>query len=837
MSLLSKTEHRLMQVVICAALSLGIAEAQEVPKAIPVKPATGQEVPPKATPTQPTPTQPAPERPATAPTTTTPPLSKPNAEKNAIEYANLVYSKNYYDMAIGEYKTYLKKYPKGPSVDVAYYRLGESLLKENRVWEAEAAYEKNLKIKGSAYIAPAAYRLASLHYNRKEFKSAAPYFEIAEGSPKRKIQLSAGYYRARSLKLAGDTEASIKAYQKVADVEGVNAYRETGLLAIGRLQAEAKKGEEALAAFSKLAGMTTNADYKAEALVMSGMISSKLERPADAKKYFVEAMDLDGGDEWKPDAQYQLIKTFTEEGDYAKVVDIYRKGRFAVPDVLQPNMLLMVGKAYREQKRYASAIDVYLTIEERFPASEEAFEGAYRKLHCFLLSKNPNLPGFVDHFVARYERRNPGHKYFDMASLMKAEALFAQGTYGAAATAYERIDVDKIPEQVRASALYKGAWSFSENKNDAQAVRHFSQFLDRYSDDPRVPTALAKRALSYREVEDFPSALKDLQRIVTDFPDSEPLELALQQMALIKGQQRDYEGMIEAYADLLEKFPGTKAKPEAYFWTGWGYFEMKKFKEAIDPLEKARNVDPETYYDRATLRLILAYYSLRDVKAVRKAIDGIKPESSVIVSPQVYSWLGVKLSEQGDFPGADTFLTRASTPDSPDSTRPIIWKQLGLARLKTKSYKRAIEAFDHYLQSNQPSVNRAKVLLEKGRAQLGLKAYDAADTSIEEALRLQPQGRVNAQLCLAWGDVAIGRKDYDGAIKRLIRPSYVFVDESITPLALDKTIYAHEMLKNDERADEVRKTLNEKYPKYKRQETAKVEPAPDPAPDPATVAE
>ena len=144
--------------------------------------------------------------------------------------------------------------------------------------------------------------------------------------------------------------------------------------------------------------------------------------------------------------------------------------------------------------------------------------------------------------------------------------------------------------------------------------------------------------------------------------------------------------------------------------------------------------------------------------------------------------------------------------------------------MKTKSYKRAIAAFDYYLESNQPAGNRAKVLLEKGRAQLGLEAFDDADQTIEEALQLEPQGRVNAQLCLAWGDVALGRKDYDAAVKRLIRPSYVFVDDAITPLALDKTILAHEMLGNEERAEEVRKTLREKYPKFKRTATAKAEP-------------
>ena len=773
--------------VSCRALAVALlvlapfhAPAQDVPKAVPVNP-------PKAVPANPNPV-----------TTGDPdvPLIRPDAEKNAIDYANLVYAKKYYDMAVTEYGNYLSKFPKGKSVDVALYRLGESLLKENRVAEAEKTYLKNLVIGGSQYVAPAAYRLASLHYNRKEFKSAAPYFAIAQSSPKKEIQLAAGYYRARSLKLAEDTKASIEVFQQIADIEGENKYRLESLLAIGRMQAEAKNNEAALAAFSELARRALSADYKAEALVMSGMLSSKLKKPDDAKAFFEQAMELKGGDDWKPDAQYQLIRTFTEEENYEKVVEIYKKGSFAVPVVLEPNMLLMVGKAYRELKRFASAIDVYLVLEDRFPASEEAFEGAYRKLFCFLTAKNPNLPSFVDHFVTRYEGRHQGHKYFDMANLMKAESLFADGSYGAAATAYGRIDVDKIPEKVRASALYKGAWSFSENGSHAQAVRLFTQFLDRYQEDSRVPTALAKRALSYRAAEDFPSALKDLEHIIRDYQESAPLELAYQQTALIKGQQRDYKGMIDAYSSLMQKFPETKAKPEALFWTGWGYFEEQKFKEAVGSLKGSRDLDPESYYDRATMRIILASYSLRDVKAVRTEIDEVKDGSKVVVPSQVYSWLGVKLFEAGDFPSADTYMTRSSTPENPESTRPIIWKQLGLARLKTKSYKRAIAAFDFYLQSNQPAINRAKVLLEKGHALIGLKSFEDADATIEEALQLQPQGRVNAELCLAWGDVALGRKEYDIAVKRLIRPSYVFVDAAITPVALDKTILAHEMLGN-----------------------------------------
>ena len=35
---------------------------------------------------------------------------RPDAEQNAIDYANLVYSKNYFDMAVQEYENYLAKF-------------------------------------------------------------------------------------------------------------------------------------------------------------------------------------------------------------------------------------------------------------------------------------------------------------------------------------------------------------------------------------------------------------------------------------------------------------------------------------------------------------------------------------------------------------------------------------------------------------------------------------------------------------------------------------------------------------------------------------------------------
>ncbi len=306
-------------------------------------------------------------------------------EESLIKYAHYIYSQKQWQLAEVQYDKYLRLYPEGKEAAPAGYRMAECRLKQNNNKKAEQAYLDVLhKFRDSNYGAPSAYRLGSLYFARELYRESAHYFDIArKESKKNAIRLSAAYYRASSFRKQGLADEMLHAFEEITGIKKNNPYREAALLIISRAHSEAGNQEKALAAFIELAGLTSEDDIKGEALVKAGLISNALGDAVAAKKHLHSTLDLRGGDEWKPDAQFHLIKTYYAEQNHGKVAEIYAKGAFVMSEDIRPKMLLMAGNSHRHLKRYRDAIGIYTILREHYPLTEEASEAEYRKLLCF----------------------------------------------------------------------------------------------------------------------------------------------------------------------------------------------------------------------------------------------------------------------------------------------------------------------------------------------------------------------------------------------------------------------------------------------------------------------
>ena len=773
---------------VIASQSNGWAQQEEIPRARPVIPAV-----PEAK-----------------------PLSN-EREKSLIQYAHYIYSQNQWQLAQAQYAQYLKRYPGGAEAPAAGYRMAECHLKLDQLEKAEETYRNVLtKFRESDYGTPSAYRLGSIYYAQKRYREAAVHFDVArKDSKKSAIRLSAAYYRASAFREQGLLTEMLAAFENLVAIKKNNPYREAALLILSRAYSENNKGKEALVAFLELAELTAEDDIKGEALVKAGLISNAQGDKDSAKKHLLATLQLRGGDEWKPDAQFHLITIYYAEKNHAKVAEIYSKGAFVMAEEIRPKMLLMAANSHRHLKRFEDAIGIYNLLSEHYQQTEEAAEAEYRKLLCFFNIGSRNLPESIDNFVLWQQQRDNSSSNIDLAHVLKAEYQFKQSMFAPAGLTYDLVRIDNIPENMRASVLYKRGWAHNEGRNHPQAIKAFGDFLKAYPEDKRISNAFAKRALSHRASENFELALSDLKKIIDSHPDSEASELAYQQSALIQGQLGKYREMVNNYTILLEKFPESKAAPEAHFWIGWGKFELKEFADASLALRKARAMDSKPYFTRATLRIILAEYSLQNLEKVRKEVEDLPGKNhQVKVPPQVYLWLGIKLFDAKDYAAAVNYLGLATTPQHPEATQAVVWKHLGQARLYTKDYEGALQAFNFYLATQQPSTNRARVLYEKGICLLGLGKHKEAESAAEDGLTLQPQSRVYGMLCLLWGEVALREQRYEQAVKRLIKPTYAIEDAQITPQALLKSAYAHEQLDQASKAEELRKKLKEKFPEY-----------------------
>ena len=211
----------------------------------------------------------------------------------------------------------------------------------------------------------------------------------------------------------------------------------------------------------------------------------------------------------------------------------------------------------------------------------------------------------------------------------------------------------------------------------------------------------------------------------------------------------------------------------------------------------------------------MAEYSQQRVDAVKLELESLrKTVNKIIIPPQIYLWLGVNLFDDKNYSESSYYLNLACNPQDPESTQAVVWRYLGQARLFTGEYKKSIEAFDFYLQTPQPSNNKARVLQDKSTALLALKEFDSAEKEVEKALSLQPQSRIYGMLCIIWAEIALQQEKYDEAIKRLIKPTYAIEDTSITPTALLKSSFAHEKIGELGKSKELKLKLQSKYPEY-----------------------
>jgi tetratricopeptide (TPR) repeat protein len=799
--------------------------AQKVPRAIPVdesqvvKAVPVDPVPPKAQPVA------DPNRPA-------------GPDEDLFDYATLCYTQKDYKIAITPYNDYTRNYPKGRHAAEAWFRLGECYSKTGQQKEAVTAYRETVsRHPRSESAASAAYRLGSAAYSEKDFTNGITWFQIAESqSTVADVRVAATFNKALCLKYADQKAKAVAAFKTVAASKNPTMFREIdiSLQEMASLALELGQKEDALAAFKQI--METSKDAKAvgNAMLRSGLLLNEMGKADEAMKSFSKALATP---ELPPDqrgvAVFGLIQGNFVKEDYDAVIKAYTgNASVAPPADLRAKQLLIVGTAYKNKQQYRQAIEVFLLLEKECAEAPESIDAGYQKLLCFYQLNDKDMPLFTERFEERYRPRYPNHEYLQMARLIRADWWFGKAEYAKAAEAFVGVDLNKVPDKVRASVIYKKGFAESEAGKYSDALSTLTVFLKDYPKDASVPVALAQRGVCYKATRDFDKALADFATIIKDHATHPALELALYQTGLIKSELRDFPGMIASLEELMKKFPNSAAAAEACYLIGRGYFELRQkesYAKAIDPLHKAVALNPKNYLDKASQLLISCQYLRENVDGLAKEVDDyLNVRKNAVVSPKALLFLGVKFFERGNFGASARYLSLASTPDDPKNTETAVWNYLGQAQLKNKNYDSAVSALNNYLAQTPGGAGRASALIFKGKALLGLKNFEEASQCANEGLQMVKEGRLHAQLQMLQGDIAMAGGDayeaagdhakameeWKKAAGNFVVVSQIFVDPEITPEAAYNAVRALEKIGETAKAEALRKQLKTKYPNY-----------------------
>src|SRR5947207_6133000 len=149
-------------------------------------------------------------------------------DRRQLDYANALFTRKLYDLAIPEYQKYLDDYPGGSGRANAYFSLGECYRNLNRASNARSSFQRVLNdYSESEFAGPAAYALAEMAFTEKDYAASLPLFHrSAVKSKESAVALSARYFEARCLEALDRRDEACDIYQQVAEVKNPNPYRE-----------------------------------------------------------------------------------------------------------------------------------------------------------------------------------------------------------------------------------------------------------------------------------------------------------------------------------------------------------------------------------------------------------------------------------------------------------------------------------------------------------------------------------------------------------------------------------------------------------------------------------
>lgn len=549
-------------------------------------------------------------------------LVTPNAhaQDNALmrasdfSYAEKLALDGYVDLAIGQYKEFLARFPNDARAAEATRRIADGYLSLNMYSQARTFYEKlTLQHGTSSFAADAIYKIGLCFEGEGELIAAAQQFErfaLLNAS----LPLAAdAYLRAGRLYLrAGERIHGRKLLYQL--IENFPDNQEALAAANATLIGDFVDAGEYNRAFSstnaylqRFAQHTATPDIwliKAGLYLQLGQISEAITTLEDLRTRYPksDAAMLAG---------LQLADLYFKMGDRSKALQLVND----------------LSKAERSDSVQVEAalLRAQILLEETKPAE------AASKLHEAMASFKPTLSQRIQAgrlFMVAEDPQNALEQYEladgmitaeqdslrAFAALKQAEAAFQLGNGAKALQSLRAISESQQPASMRPGFKYLYAeLYFDLYKDPARASRHYADFVEMYPEHVLVDDAQAKLARCYEALQEWQLAASEWRRLGQNYPASRYYSVAKNHISLLERYfLPDYLSLVESAIENLTVTTIDRNLRQAEI-----YFRFRQFQKAI-PLLKSAIASDENSGIRARAMYLLGncYYALADIATV-----------------------------------------------------------------------------------------------------------------------------------------------------------------------------------------------------------------------------
>ena len=550
-------------------------------------------------------------------------LSQDKNEVKAFSYGMKLYNDGLYDMALLQFRNFVKEFTVSPKNEEALFLTAECYFKLKQYDDAAEAYLNYLVKFPQGKKSPAAqFNIARCFEEKKDFKGA------------------------------------VEALSRLVLVYPSSQLRDDALLKESLILIKTGEFAKAESALSELRDLSAKKDFKKKALYYLADLYLKQNKYREADTAVNELLSLISNEKEKAGALLIMSRLYIQTGRLAKITDILNKYLSENENLPEPAELwYMLGISNLYQSKKQESLNCFLRSSDR----AEKYDLKYNSLKKAgeICLKKGDFANSEKYLLSAVKYAENSDEKIEAAFLL-AESFKETGKFNKASNLCDSlIELKNLTEINRKKLiLFSGYFSLKSGKPE-KALKYYSDFIEEFNKDPLVPDILLLKGkiflnkmndfdgagLCFRKVlykfkineilpearylygltmersERFKEAEINYKKILNEFPCSSWCDSAKSRLDLLKLRPTVEGGnTLFSIADLISSAKGNKSNPAIYYNLAQKSFNiLKDYNSSIKYYKKYLNVSGKNNNQDSVKYLISMAYFNMSVKENKRA--------------------------------------------------------------------------------------------------------------------------------------------------------------------------------------------------------------------------
>jgi TolA-binding protein len=745
-------------------------------------------------------------------------------EVEQIDFANGLFRRGMYAMAIEEYRKYLGLFEKGKYVNEAGFGVAECLFFQESYTDAVKAYKNLLENYSKFDKAMIAYlRLGQAHFFIGQYDDAFNALNRVEHSKIGADLLpTLDFYLGNVQHKRKENESAVQFLTRVIENKTQNPFAARAHLLKGDIYVENFNYDQAVKQYQNAHKRGENVKIKSLSLYKIGEAEFAAGRYKKSAETFQDLTRQYPKQEIVNNAFINLLTSHYNLGDFEKVITSFTEYEKTMQKDAQGfEAYYLTATAYVNTLKFNEALDI---LDRSLGLSQltetDKTRALVKKAECFIKAQKYKKALAVIH----NKLRSPAASQ-DRILFLKGESYYGLGEFKKALAVYKQVS-EKYPGSLLAD---EAAWAqaltykaLGDNKNTLPLVLEY--FKTGKNKENRA-IALYNAILLEIKAAQKEAAITHAKSYLEEFPYGEHYEQTLFLLGGLYEKTKQYKNADVTLNRYIEEFSDSDRLTEVYFLLGYSRQISGQLKAAIEAYQSIAPAPGNKFYYSALKNLAYVYLNqANNEKAVEVFRRIITEFDEYDLSIDTFLWMAERYLEKKNY--NDVLLTLNAIKDQlkePDIRAAIAYYKAEALRL-TEMHKDAVKQYDLslLLRPDGPYASASRV--GKALSLAVVKSFKLAIREYKTVIESHPEEHTAVlRARFGLGQIEEIKGNVPEAIKYYLLVAVLYNDVVYVPQAL---FNAGQLLEEQGRTEEAIKSYQEivyKYPSSKMIEKAQKE--------------